>query len=569
VPDPLIGRTIGGRYVVTERVGSGGMGTVYRAKQEVVGRDVAIKFLAADLAVDPVNRERFLREARAANRINHEHIIDITDFGDTDDGLVYLVMEFLEGVPLNEEIANGPMPPARALNIALQIAQALARAHELDVVHRDIKPENVYLLRGYDGDFVKILDFGLAHMKGQMKLTATGTVFGTPEYMAPEQARGAPSTYAVDLYGLGCVLYELLTGDIPFTGSTPDLILKHMREKPEAPSKRKSGLPPSIDALVLKLLEKSPEARHPDAYALADELKAILAELGAPRQSRGPKTVGQISILPGEMMRTATYGTPDLPEKTEKHDTRVETMASQTIVTEDVWEERIQLLAQLVPEAHPRGDSPSWLSPKLAELRERVAKMKALRHELDQLRSNASRQESEAREVRLRIGRALDELGHDESRVSRLLAEIRPKFEEAKARLEELEKPLLRAWAAIPPMPVDRPRATPEIVETLREAGHLAAIWIEAERAYTARQRDLAEREREREDLKFQVAQLKGRLGTLNAESDLDMGDVRNEATRLDSELRTLIDYLMREITPVYNHFMGIPSVRDRVFNVA
>ena len=173
------------------------------------------------------------------------------------------------------------------------------------------------------------------------------------------------------------------------------------------------------------------------------------------------------------------------------------------------------------------------------------------------------------RDARLRIGRALDELGHDESRVSRMLAEIRPKFEEAKTRLEELEKPLLRAWAAIPTMPVERPRPTPEIVETLREAGHLAAIWIEAERAFTARQRDLAEREREREDLKFQVAQLKGRLGTLNAESDLDMGDVRNEVTRLDSDLRELIDYLMREITPIYNHFMNIPSVRDRVLNVA
>ena len=146
LPDPLLARTIGGRYVIIERIGAGGMGTVYRARHDVVGRDVAIKFLAPDLCADPTNRTRFLREARAANRIDHEHIIDITDFGETDDGLVYLVMEFLVGVPLSDPIQDGPLPVPRAVDIAMQIASALSRAHELDVIHRDIKPDNVYLL---------------------------------------------------------------------------------------------------------------------------------------------------------------------------------------------------------------------------------------------------------------------------------------------------------------------------------------------------------------------------------------------------------------------------------------
>ena len=249
LPDALLGRTIGGRYVITEKVGAGGMGTVYRARHDVVGRDVAIKFLSPDLAGDPTNRRRFLREAKAANKIDHEHIIDITDYGETPDGLVYLVMEFLEGESLADTIGRGPLPVPRAVDIARQMASALSRAHELDVIHRDIKPENVHLLRRAHGggDFVKILDFGLAKMKGEIRLTATGAVFGTPEYMAPEQARGTPLTGKADLYALGCVLYEMLTGEPPFDGPTPDLILKHMRETAPPPSERAPSAPvPSI-----------------------------------------------------------------------------------------------------------------------------------------------------------------------------------------------------------------------------------------------------------------------------------------------------------------------------------
>src|SRR5690606_5533071 len=170
--DPLLGRTIGGRYVITETIGRGGMGQVYRARHEIVGRDVAIKFLSPDLAVEATNRRRFLREAKAANRIDHGHIIDITDYGETEGGLVYLVMEYLDGESLAEVIDRGPLGTPRAVTIAMQMASALARAHELDVIHRDIKPDNVFLLRkAGGGDFVKLLDFGLAKMKGEIRLT--------------------------------------------------------------------------------------------------------------------------------------------------------------------------------------------------------------------------------------------------------------------------------------------------------------------------------------------------------------------------------------------------------------
>ena len=298
LPDPLLGRTIAGRYLITHKIGAGGMGTVYRARHEIVGRDVAVKFLLPDLALDQTSRTRFLREAKAANRIDHDHIIDITDYGETDDGLVYLVMEFLEGRTLADEMRRGPLGVARAVDIAMQCASALARAHELDVVHRDIKPTNIFLVDTPDRrDCVKVLDFGLAHIKGELRLTATGAVFGTPEYMAPEQARGAPLTGLADLYALGCVLFEMLTGSPPFRGSTPDLILQHMREPPPLASKRAPGVPPELDALVRRLMDKDPRRRHRDGYHLLEELRQIAERLPKRRAASAddraqPKTTG-------------------------------------------------------------------------------------------------------------------------------------------------------------------------------------------------------------------------------------------------------------------------------------
>ncbi|MET0390403.1 MAG: serine/threonine-protein kinase, partial [Polyangiales bacterium] len=202
--DPLLGRTIAGRYLIEDKIGDGGMGVVYRATHQVIARDVAIKFLHPRYAHDVTSRRRFLGEARAANQINHENIIDITDFGETDDGLVYLVMEYLQGRGLDREIAGRPMSPPRALRIAIQIAQGLGRAHELDVIHRDVKPGNVFLVRRRaDSDVVKLLDFGIARFEREMRITDRGTLLGTPEYIAPEQVRSGEVSPHTDLYALG------------------------------------------------------------------------------------------------------------------------------------------------------------------------------------------------------------------------------------------------------------------------------------------------------------------------------------------------------------------------------
>jgi serine/threonine-protein kinase len=409
-------------------------------------------------------------------------------------------------------------------------------------------------------------------MKGELRLTATGTVFGTPEYMAPEQARGAPATFAVDLYALGCVLYEMVTGTLPFVGTTPDLIIKHMREVPEPPSTKRDGLSNDLDALIMRLLEKKPEDRFLDAYALADELKRIQTDLSGPLL-RPAKSVGQMSLLPGQMRIAPTNPPPPNPDERPAHDTYVskrplldvEEEPTQTMVTEEAWVERADLFLRMAHEAHPLGDPPDWLIPAIEGMQARVAEMRELRRRLDGLSGAAHQQEDDMRGARLRIGLALDELGRDESRVLRLIAETQPRLNEAKTRLTDLEKPLLRAWAAIEPMPLENPRATREIVEALRDAGQLASIWIEAERVVVTHEREMSERNREIEDLQFQIAQLKGRLGTVNAESDIDLGNLRDQTTKLDSEIRKNVDALVNEAEPIYRYLHNFPFIRERM----
>ncbi|MAQ13297.1 MAG: hypothetical protein CMN30_00655 [Sandaracinus sp.] len=541
LPDPLLGRTIAGRFVIAERIGAGGMGIVYRARHEVVGRDVAIKFLSPDLAFEPANRTRFLREARAANRINHEHIIDITDFGETDDGLVYLVMEFLDGVPLNVEIAKGPIAVQRAMRIALQITQAMARAHEQHVVHRDLKPDNIYLLGGYQGDFVKILDFGLAHMRGELRVTATGAIFGTPEYISPEQARGAPIGPGADLYSLGVVLFEMLTGVLPFQGSTPDLILKHLRELPRAPSYHEPTLPAEIDDLVLRLLAKDPTDRYGSAYELADAIQVWLEE------NRSSLS----SVIPLEVPPADDEGEPTQ-----------DTMTALELVAR--WRERVRVLRELVPRAHPEGDAPQWLTDSLAVLAEDVDALDLLRVDLLTRVTVASSHQEEIRDAQIRIGHALDQLGADATRLGRELADARERVEEARARIAQVMDPVVAAWAKIPAWSAGR-EPDVGILSALQEAGALASIRLDAERVLRDLGPRIRELDHEHTDLRFQMDQLKGRLGGLSAVSEVDLDDLRSEAGDLDRRLQDALDEVVRRASPVVKHFMGFPHLRDEV----
>ncbi|MBP8196735.1 MAG: serine/threonine protein kinase [Deltaproteobacteria bacterium] len=288
--DPLVGATLGGRYLIESFLSSGGMGVVYRAKHTVLDKPLAIKLLRE--AQDPMMQQRFLLEAKSACHIGHENIVDITDFGVLDDGRPYLVMEFLQGQSLEAVIAKGALPPLRTCRIAEQIARGLHAVHSKGIVHRDLKPGNIFILERGRKDFVKILDFGIAKVMAgtreslsggganlpNLRATATGTVLGTPEYLSPEQGAGEAFDARVDQYALGCIMYEMLTGQVPFRGNGPmSTLMKHLTEKPIPPRKRRPELniPESLEKIVLKAMAQQKENR----YANMDELANLLQEL--------------------------------------------------------------------------------------------------------------------------------------------------------------------------------------------------------------------------------------------------------------------------------------------------
>jgi len=286
--DPLIGALLAGRYEVKRRIGEGGMGLVYEGKHRDIDKPVAIKVLRDDLSRRPDVVARFRQEARSASRIGHENIVDVSDFGETRYGSSYFVMEFLEGEDLANVLGREVTVEAeRTCGIVLQCCRALAAAHSKQIVHRDIKPENIFLIER-DGvkDFVKIVDFGIAMMgdietEGQpgRKLTKTGMIFGTPEYMSPEQAAGKELDHRVDVYALGIILYECLSGRVPFVGDTfMGVLTQHLFSEPPPiiDVNPKAQVSAELELVVAKALAKAPGARYQDTAELAEAIECAL-----------------------------------------------------------------------------------------------------------------------------------------------------------------------------------------------------------------------------------------------------------------------------------------------------
>jgi hypothetical protein len=305
------------RYDVVRPLGSGGMGEVFLARDRVLGRDVALKVLRKQFAGDEEFAERFKREAMSAASLSHSNIVQVYDRGETEEGSSYIAMEYVPGGTLKEKITGeGPLVAADAAALGAQVAEALGAAHERGLVHRDIKPQNVLLTAT---GRAKVADFGIARAGSSATISRTGSVMGTAGYMSPEQALGKPATPKSDLYSLGVVLYEALTGELPFTADNPIAVsMKHVNEPLRPPIELDPSIPDGMNALVTKLLEKDPEDRYADAEELANDLWRVnrgaepLAAGGGMIQ-QAPRTQYNAATLPNrtrEMTRARPAPAP-------------------------------------------------------------------------------------------------------------------------------------------------------------------------------------------------------------------------------------------------------------------
>ena len=295
--DPFIGKVIDGRYEIQARIGEGGMGVVYKARQVSIDRVIALKMLNPQMAADPTWVQRFYNEAKACSRLQHPNTIRMFDFGQSSEGRLFMTMEFLDGIVLRQAIANqSPFASNRVIKILIQCCASLAEAHAIGIIHRDIKPDNVFLLNmAGSPDFVKLLDFSVAKLlqENDRMRTQAGVVFGTPQYMSPEQGRGLPLDARSDLYALGLLAYEMLTGRVPFNDDNPMNVLQmHLRaEVPPMPQ----TIPYSVQTVVRRALEKEPSRRYQSAGEMMQHCQQVFSELNQGGASIGaggvPKTM--------------------------------------------------------------------------------------------------------------------------------------------------------------------------------------------------------------------------------------------------------------------------------------
>ncbi len=366
--DPLIGKTLAERYIIRRKLGEGGMGAVYLATHLLLEKQVALKILHGEFARKPDLVTRFMQEAKAASRIRHENVIDISDFGSTPDGLVFFAMELLDGHDLHELVARARLegsllPWSRSKRIFLQICGALTAAHAQGIVHRDLKPENIYLVDFLgDPDFVKLLDFGIAKLTeaadaGERKLTRTGMLFGTPEYMSPEQARGENVDHRVDIYAMGCILHQLVTGRVPFEADNFMGVLSlHLTEAPKrVPDDVLDRIeaPRALADVIDRALAKDRNVRYQTIEELANAVRTASGDpLPVARSGRAASVPGGTTPAPRSPSSpgAAASGTPVpvAPEPTNR--------------TRTAWTGNLSIPEEAAPQARGKSKAPLALA---------------------------------------------------------------------------------------------------------------------------------------------------------------------------------------------------------------
>jgi len=480
--DPLLGRTIAGRFRLIKRLGAGGMSSVYLARHAMIDRLNAIKILRPELSLNPSHRERFLREARAVNRINHRNIVEITDFGDTDN-LAYLVMEYIEGDSLITSMRAGRFPWRRTAHIAAQVASALGRAHQMGIIHRDLKPENILLAKGEPPDTVKLTDFGIAKILDAPTLTFHEQMFGTPGYIAPEYLEGLTPDGRADLYALGVVMYEMLAGTLPYDArGQAELLFKPLATAPVTLRARGLDIPPDIESLVLSLLSKQRDERPPDAFVVHDTLMgalrrpsplrmARLANLKAPESSIAEDEETVTAHIDAAAMDAAVrdeeitplaidaaiasmamrddaltlvmddggdvLGEPSLAANALSARPTVELGLRGTSALATRWNTALSALEVAIARASDAGGEQARRAERANEhaeaIRELITSVERATVRVAEFQGRVDSLAAQGREFRSELGRAIDQLSHERSRERVHLASIR-------ARRQEIEE---------------------------------------------------------------------------------------------------------------------------------
>jgi serine/threonine-protein kinase len=529
----MLGRVIAGRYRLEARIGEGGMGVVYRARHVLIDRIVAVKLIRPDLRGETHLRAWMLREARAANRVDHAHIIDIHDIGETEEGELYLVMEYLVGTSLSSELARGTMQLSRGVDILEQMCAALARAHDLGVVHRDLKSDNILLTtRGGRKDFVKILDFGLAHLAMDPRLAPKGAVFGTPEYMAPEQARGEEATAQSDLYALGVLFFEMLTGQLPFRSDDRETLLE-MQRTAIAPRPRsiKPDVLPSAESIVVKLLEKDRRKRFQDAHHLHEELKTLQRSL--------PST-------PWEVAATGENVAPPPPPPPQ----------SEGVIE---WASRAALFSRMVSRAYPGGNPPPDVQNATSQAWDLAARATRLEGEVASHTRKLEALERRGRALRAEIGRKVEELAHEESRALRDLSAEQAEV----ARIKEAQLQAEKAAAQAKQAADGAVPGSPQARAVYERAGAAAALVDARREQLKEHEQKAAAKDTQARDLRRQIEELRAQLARYAEALEEDLSNGREKVAARTREGLAYEKAFSEVSTLLLTHLKGKPEARD------
>ena len=494
LPDPRLGSTIAGRYVLESVIGEGGMATVYRARLKHGGRPVAVKVMSQGLLKDEKLRARFEREARLASALVHPNVVSVEDQGELEDGCPYLVLELLEGEKLEELVQRGPIPVSRALLLMLQITHAVARAHDLGILHRDLKPENVYVCKDVHGnDHVKVIDFGIARAQDDTRITESGELFGTPQYLSPARIGGEDHTPSDDLYALGVMFFEMSTGRLPFQASdNTTYFLKQLHELPPPPISLNSQLPERLNRLIVQLLEKKAMSRPADARRVLSELTSMMLDM----EQEPPPSVTQ----PFRREDMLALRTPA------------------ALVEPNAWQERLaELRAQL-----GAGDPerlPSELRVQLTCAEALVEDLTAQRESAQKLEAKFEQQSDEDFVARHRLGAAVDQLGGQLSRMREIARETLAARQPLVAAVAQARAHAHTCELTLRTMGGEHlaARAPIKVVSALRALAEAIEAWAEPEAALDALDAKSAQQAAEQADLEQQIEQLRASMANHDA----------------------------------------------------